>query len=66
MIALASAFGMLSSYAGLLLSYHRNLPSGPAIVIAAGAIYGFSLLISYAASVGRTLSQRTLGRGNAS
>jgi zinc/manganese transport system permease protein len=65
MITLASAFGMLSSYAGLLLSYHRNLPSGPAIVMAAGAIYGFSLLISFASNVGRNLSQRTPGRGNA-
>jgi len=46
MMVLASGFGMLSSYAGLLLSYHRNLPSGPAIVIVAGAIYGVSLLIS--------------------
>jgi zinc/manganese transport system permease protein len=54
MIALASAMGMLSSYAGLLLSYHRNLPSGPAIVMAAGALYGLSLLASAAATVIRT------------
>jgi zinc/manganese transport system permease protein len=46
MIALASAVAMLSSYVGLLLSYHRNLPSGPAIVMTAGAIYGVSLLAS--------------------
>jgi zinc/manganese transport system permease protein len=39
LIVLASALGMLSCYAELLLSYHRNLPSGPAIVMAAGAIY---------------------------
>ncbi len=44
MMALASVFGMLASYAGLLVSYHRNLPSGPAIVMAAGAIYAVSLL----------------------
>jgi ABC-type Mn2+/Zn2+ transport system permease subunit len=37
---------MLSCYAGLLLSYHRNLPSGPAIVMTAGAVYGISLLLS--------------------
>jgi zinc/manganese transport system permease protein len=61
MIALASAFGMLSSYAGLLLSYHRNLPSGPAIVMAAGAIYGISLLVSMA----RNLVQKSI-RGNIS
>jgi zinc/manganese transport system permease protein len=46
MIVLASSLGMLSCYAGLLLSYHRNLPSGPAIVMAAGAVYGISLLLS--------------------
>jgi zinc/manganese transport system permease protein len=46
MMAIASAVGMLSSYVGLLLSYHRNLPSGPAIVMAAGALYGVSLLVT--------------------
>lgn len=48
MMALASVLGLLSCYAGLLLSYHRNLPSGPAIVMAAGAIYGVSLLATFA------------------
>jgi zinc/manganese transport system permease protein len=41
---------MVSSYAGLLLSYHRNLPSGPAIVMAAGALYGVSVLATTTAS----------------
>ena len=44
MIALATAFGMAAALAGLLISYYANLPSGPAIVIGAGAIYGVSLL----------------------
>ena len=44
MIAVATAFGMAAALAGLLISYYANLPSGPAIVIAAGAIYGVSLL----------------------
>ncbi len=57
MIALASALGMLSSYAGLLLSYHRNLPSGPAIVMAAGAIYGLSLLASAIGNFARTITR---------
>jgi zinc/manganese transport system permease protein len=51
MIAVASSFGMLASYAGLLLSYHRNLPSGPAIVMVAGAIYGVSLLAAAAVNL---------------
>jgi zinc/manganese transport system permease protein len=46
MLALAVLVGMVSSYAGLLLSYHRNLPSGPAIVMAAGVLYGVSLLLT--------------------
>ena len=44
MIALATVIGMASALAGLLISYYANLPSGPAIVIGAGLIYGISLL----------------------
>jgi zinc/manganese transport system permease protein len=44
MIALAIIIGMAAAIAGLLISYYANLPSGPAIVIGAGAIYGMSLL----------------------
>jgi len=49
---------MLSACAGLLLSYHRNLPSGPAIVMAAGLLYGVSLLASKAANTVRTRINR--------
>lgn len=35
---------MLSSLSGLLLSYHYSLPSGPAIILVAGAAYGMSLV----------------------
>jgi len=34
-----------SSYLGLLLSYYLSVPSGPAIILVAGAIYLGSLLI---------------------
>ncbi len=54
MIVLASGVGLLSAYAGLLLSYYRNLPSGPAIVMAAGAIYGMSLLATSAGRFAQT------------
>jgi zinc/manganese transport system permease protein len=43
-MALATGFGLLASVAGLLVSYHGNLPSGPAIVLAAGLLFGVSLL----------------------
>jgi zinc/manganese transport system permease protein len=42
-MALATGFGLASSVAGLLISYHGNLPSGPAIVLMAGLLYGISL-----------------------
>jgi len=44
MIALATVIGMAAALAGLLISYYSNLPSGPAIVMGAGVIYGMSLL----------------------
>lgn len=40
---LATGFGLTASVAGLLVSYHGNLPSGPAIVLAAALLLGFSL-----------------------
>ncbi len=36
---LSIAFAFLSGYAGLVISFHRNLPSGPAIVLFAGLLY---------------------------
>ncbi|MEO7853693.1 MAG: metal ABC transporter permease [Rubrivivax sp.] len=43
--AIATGFAVLSGFGGLLLSYHAALPSGPAIVLVAGAIYLASLLL---------------------
>lgn len=44
MCFLAIAIGLASSLSGLLLSYHAALPSGPAIVLSAGAAYLLSIL----------------------
>ncbi len=41
----AIAIGMASSVAGLLVSYHLSIASGPAIILAAGAVYVVSLLV---------------------
>jgi zinc/manganese transport system permease protein len=41
----AIGIGVTSSYLGLLLSYHLSVPSGPAIILTAGAIYLLSLLV---------------------
>jgi zinc/manganese transport system permease protein len=54
-MALATGFGLAASVAGLLVSYHGNLPSGPAIVLAAGLLFGFSLVA--ANIVRRVISQ---------
>ena len=50
-VALAGLFGLCAGVAGLLASFHFNLPSGPAIVLAGGALYGLSLIAS---PLGRT------------
>ncbi|EXI72881.1 MAG: anchored repeat-type ABC transporter, permease subunit [Candidatus Accumulibacter sp. SK-11] len=45
LLLLASATAFAGSLAGLLLSYHINLPAGPAIVLTLGAIYLLSLAL---------------------
>jgi zinc/manganese transport system permease protein len=44
MIAVATLIGAVAAVAGLLISYYAKLPSGPAIVMGAGVIYGVSLV----------------------
>lgn len=44
LFAVAVAIAAASGFIGLLLSYHLQLPSGPAIVLTAGGFYLFSLL----------------------
>jgi zinc/manganese transport system permease protein len=41
---LAVLIGIVSSYLGLLLSYHLGVASGPSIILVAGAIYIVSLI----------------------
>ncbi len=47
----AILFAMFSAYAGLLLSYHWGLPSGPAIVLVAGSLTFLSALVGRVGSV---------------
>jgi zinc/manganese transport system permease protein len=44
MVAIAAGTGALAGYAGLLLSFHTSVPSGPAIILVAGGIYALSVL----------------------
>jgi zinc/manganese transport system permease protein len=45
MIGVAVVSALISSYAGLLLSYRADLPSGPAIILVAGLIYLLSVAL---------------------
>ena len=42
--ATSSVIAFASGYAGLLLSYHADLPSGPAIILVAGGVYIVSVV----------------------
>ena len=42
--ATSSLIAFASGYAGLLLSYHGGLPSGPAIILVAGGVYVVSVV----------------------
>jgi zinc/manganese transport system permease protein len=60
LILLSSGFGMVAGYAGLVVSYSAgsNLPAGPAIILAAGALYLGSLLIGSQGGLLRRLLPR--------
>jgi zinc/manganese transport system permease protein len=61
MIAVAVGSAAVSGYAGLLVSYHAGLPAGPAIVLAAGALYMLSVVAGPAGGlIWRALPQRHL------
>lgn len=55
----AAAVAAISSVTGLLLSYHYSLPTGPAIILVAGIIYGFSVFLG---PVGGIIPQLIPGR----
>jgi zinc/manganese transport system permease protein len=59
MVVLAVAIGMLSGFVGLLVSFHAEVPSGPAIILVAGTFYVVSVLFG---RVGGVLPQFFPGR----
>ena len=59
MLLLAIACGVISGYAGLLLSYHSGVPSGPAVILVAGVLYAVSVLFG---RVGGLVRQAFPGR----
>ena len=61
MIGVSILLALVSSYSGLLLSFHAHIPAGSAIVLAAGAIYGVSVLVGSCGGIlTRFLPQRHL------
>jgi zinc/manganese transport system permease protein len=59
MIFIAVGSGILAGYAGLVLSFHTGVPSGPSIILVAGLLYTLSLLFG---RVGGLLRQLFPGR----
>jgi zinc/manganese transport system permease protein len=55
MIVAASVLGMLAGYAGLIISFHAGLPSGPLIILIAGFIYLLALIFGPAGGFLRRL-----------
>jgi zinc/manganese transport system permease protein len=61
MIGVAVIVAFASGFAGLLLSYHAGVPSGPAIILGAGAFYALSVVVGPVGSVrARRARQRHL------
>lgn len=61
MCALAMVFALISGYSGLLLSYNiaqSHVPTGPAIILAAGVIYLVSLVVGPRGGLIATLAPR--------
>ena len=56
MILIAIFSAVVSGYAGLVASVETGVPAGPAIVLAAGAIYALSLLFGPAGGVLRNIA----------
>ena len=58
MTLLAMATGAFASAAGLILSYHMNLPPGPLVVLTAGAWHALSLVFGRSGGYLRRLAPR--------
>jgi zinc/manganese transport system permease protein len=55
MIVIATASGVVAGYAGLLLSFHAGVASGPAVILIAGGLYLASLLFGRVGGLVRQL-----------
>ncbi len=61
MIGYATVFGLVSGIAGILISFHAGLPTGPTVILAAGAVYAASMMFgAHGGLVLRLLPRRHL------
>lgn len=58
----AGALGALTSYLGLLLSFHIDLPASPAIILMAGAVYFISIFLGPHGGILQTIKQSVARR----
>ena len=64
LVAIAAALGAGASVVGLILSFYFETPSGPAIVLAAGAAWLASLLLGPVGGVAWRIAQSLRGAGS--
>ncbi|WP_158807331.1 metal ABC transporter permease [Beijerinckia sp. L45] len=58
LFAVSIATACISGYAGLVISYHQGLASGPTIILVAGGLYVLSLLAAPSGAFRRLLPRR--------
>jgi zinc/manganese transport system permease protein len=56
MAAISVLLGMVSGVSGLLVSFHFNLPTGPAVILAAGIFYALSVVLGPVGGLRKRLS----------
>jgi zinc/manganese transport system permease protein len=56
MVAISVLLGIFSGVLGLLVSFHANLPTGPAVILAAGVFYALSVVLGPVGGLRKRLS----------
>jgi zinc/manganese transport system permease protein len=56
MAGISVLMGMISGLSGLLVSFHFDLPTGPAVILMAGIFYAFSVLMGPVGGLRKRLS----------
>ncbi|MBY0532943.1 MAG: metal ABC transporter permease [Xanthobacteraceae bacterium] len=56
MAAYSVLIGVASGFSGLLVSFHANLPTGPAVILAAGIFYALSVVLGPVGGLRKRLS----------